>query len=176
VGSAGIAGVVYDDGMIEWKWYRLGELSALQLYAILAAREAVFVVEQQCPYQELDGLDSSARHLVGWLGGNVAAYVRVLPPGLRFAEASLGRLMTDASLRRQGLGRQALDRALALVQASYPEAALRISAQNYLEGFYRAYGFERCSEAFLEDGIPHVEMLRPAAGLTFNPALPGNTG
>ena len=149
-----------DKAMIDWRWCRLEQLSAAELYAVLAAREAVFVVEQACPYQELDGLDLQAMHLVAWSGAEVAAYLRVLPPGVRFGEPSIGRLLTTRAFRGQGLGREMVAQALQQIAQAYPRQPVRISAQTYLQHFYAAFGFETVSETYLEDGIPHVEMLR----------------
>jgi ElaA protein len=146
---------------LDWQWSALNDLSARQLYAIFAARVAVFVVEQNCAYQELDGLDLDAEHLVVWSGNDVAAYLRLLGPGTRFAEPSLGRIITTQAFRGSGLGRELLARGVERARLRYPGQAVRISAQRYLEEFYRSFGFETVSEMYLEDGIPHVEMLRP---------------
>ena len=162
--------------MIDWQWYRFDDFSAGRLYRVLAARVAVFVVEQNCPYQELDNLDQSAFHLVGWSGDSVVSYLRLFPPGLNSVEASLGRVMTEKQQRRKGYGRTALEKALELIEIRYPNSPLRISAQAYLEDFYQEFGFERCSEEFLEDDIPHLEMLRPATQPPVRVGRPGNKG
>ena len=146
--------------MIDWQWCRLDELTAQQQYAIFAAREAVFVVEQNCVYQDLDGLDLDAHHLIGWNDGDVAAYLRVLAPGVKHAEPAIGRVLTAKAFRRTGLGRQLMRIALEHIERHYPTQGVRISAQVYLDGFYHSFGFVPCSEQYLEDGIPHVEMLR----------------
>ncbi|HJY36207.1 MAG TPA: GNAT family N-acetyltransferase, partial [Steroidobacteraceae bacterium] len=91
---------------LKWQWCRLGELSAEQLYAVLAARVAIFVVEQNCAYQDLDGLDGDAEHLIAWSGTEVAGYLRVLAPGTRFADPSIGRIITTQPFRGSGLGRE----------------------------------------------------------------------
>jgi ElaA protein len=145
---------------IRWQWCRLDDLSLQQVYAIFAAREAVFVVEQACAYQELDGLDAGAQHLVAWTGGEVAAYLRVLAAGVRFAEPSIGRVLTTVGFRHRGLGRELMTKALEQIDTLYAGQAVRISAQTYLETFYGALGFVPVSEYYLEDGIPHIEMLR----------------
>ena len=160
--------------MIEWHWYRFDDFSAQQLYSVLAGRVAVFVVEQNCPYQELDNLDQSAFHLVGWSGDRVVSYLRLFPPGLKSVETSLGRVMTEKQQRRKGYGRTALEKALELIEIRYPNSPVRISAQAYLEGFYQEYGFKRCSEEFLEDGIPHIEMLRYVTQAPVSVGQPGN--
>jgi ElaA protein len=148
--------------MITWQWCRLEDLAACRLYAVCAAREAVFVVEQGCAYQELDGLDMEAEHLVAWSGNGVAAYLRLLGPGIKAPEPMLGRIMTAASFRGLGLGRQLVERGLARVAQCFPGQAVRISAQTHLQGFYRKFGFEAVSECYLEDGIAHVDMLYSA--------------
>lgn len=147
---------------IEWQWCRLADLSIEQVYAVLAAREAVFVVEQTCPYQELDGKDLEADHLVGWSDGEVAAYLRVLGPGVRFVEPSIGRVLTTRAFRGTGLGRTMMQLALKRIDERFAHPPVRISAQFHLQPFYSSLGFRTDSEQYLEDGIPHVEMLRPA--------------
>lgn len=147
--------------MIQWQWDRFADLSAPQLYAVCAVRQAVFVVEQTCPYQDLDGLDQHAMHLIGWSGNEVAAYLRVLGPGMRFAEPSIGRVLTSKPFRGTGIGRTLVAMSLEHVERLYPGQGVRISAQAYLERFYGCFGFATVSAGYLEDDIPHVEMLRP---------------
>ncbi|HKU14647.1 MAG TPA: GNAT family N-acetyltransferase [Steroidobacteraceae bacterium] len=144
---------------VNWQWCRLGDLSAEQLYAVFAARIAVFVVEQNCPYQELDGLDTDAEHLIAWSGMSVAGYLRVLAPDTRFAEPSIGRIITAKEFRGTGLGRELVARGIERARMRYPGSPLRIGAQLYLEKFYQSFGFRTVSEQYLEDDIPHVEML-----------------
>lgn len=148
--------------MIDWRWYAFDELGVDQLYAIVAAREAVFVVEQDCAYQELDGLDPAATHLVGWAETQVAAYLRILAPGVRFSEPSMGRILTTAPFRATGIGRQLVQLGLDHVDEQFKGASVRISAQAHLQKFYGSFGFATVSQPYLEDGIPHVEMLRIA--------------
>lgn len=146
-----------------WRVYAFEELSLGQLYAVLAARVAVFVVEQDCPYQDLDGMDDAALHLVAWQGASsVAAYARILPPGTRFDIPSIGRVITRAESRRTGLGRELMQRAIDLTRERFAGQAIRLSAQCYLERFYRGFGFEVISPPYDEDGIAHVEMELPA--------------
>jgi len=145
---------------VDWHWCRLAQLNVVQLYTLFAAREAVFVVEQTCAYQELDGLDLDAEHLIGWSGQDVAAYLRVLGPGIRFEEPSIGRVLTTQNFRSLGLGREMMNRALAHIDQQFNGAAVRISAQAHLQPFYSSFGFATASEQYMEDGIPHLEMLR----------------
>jgi ElaA protein len=146
--------------MIRWQWCVFDDFAPRELYAVLAAREAVFVVEQACAYQELDGLDLDAQHLIGWENDGVAAYLRLLGPGARFAEPSIGRVLTTRASRSIGLGRQLIDLSLRRAAECFPASPIRISAQSHLERFYASFGFVVASQQYLEDGIPHVEMLR----------------
>ena len=148
---------------ITWQWCELSELTTPQWYAVVAAREAVFVVEQNCPYQELDGWDLRATHLIGWQDQNVAAYLRCFAPGGKWPESSLGRILTTKNFRGGGLGRELVARGLARIDSTYPQASVRIGAQSHLERFYGSFGFVKDSEPYLEDGIPHIEMLRTGA-------------
>jgi ElaA protein len=144
---------------VEFQWCRLGELSAEQLYAVLAARVQVFVVEQNCAYQDLDGLDADAEHLIAWSGKEVAGYLRVLAPGTRFDDPSIGRIITAKRFRSSGLGRVLVAQGIERTRLRYPGRAVRISAQVYLQKFYGEFGFVNASEPYLEDNIPHVEMV-----------------
>ncbi|WP_376697067.1 GNAT family N-acetyltransferase [Wenzhouxiangella sp. EGI_FJ10305] len=146
---------------LSWRVERFDELSLDRLYAILAARVAVFVVEQDCPYQDLDGLDGCGLHIGAWSGETVLAYARLLPPGKRFAEPSIGRVLTTQAARGTGLGRELMRRSIEAAGQCFPDKPLRISAQQYLERFYGELGFETVSEPYPEDGIAHVEMFRP---------------
>ncbi|HEY4367662.1 MAG TPA: GNAT family N-acetyltransferase [Steroidobacteraceae bacterium] len=148
--------------MIEWQWCTLDDLSARQVYAVLAVRGAVFVVEQNCVYGDIDGLDLDAMHLIGWSGTEAAAYTRVLAPGASFAEPSIGRVLTAQTFRSSGLGRELFAKSIAHTEALYPGQNIRIGAQAHLQRFYGSFGFVRASEDYIEDGIVHVEMLRRA--------------
>ena len=148
---------------VEWQWQRFAELQAEALYALLAARAAVFVVEQHCAFLDLDGLDRRAWHLLGWVasddGPTLAAYLRLIDPGHPYAEASIGRVLTTASFRGTGLGRAAMREGIAGAARHYPGQALRIGAQQRLERFYAEFGFRTVSAPYIEDGIAHVQML-----------------
>ncbi len=138
------------------------ELDRDVLYAILALRQEVFVVEQSCAYLDADGWDAPARHL--WHvdpAGAVTAYCRLFPAGARYDEASVGRVVTARSVRRTGLGRELMARALEALDAEHgSRAPVRIHAQAYLERFYGDFGFVRDGENYLEDGVPHLDMVR----------------
>jgi len=149
---------------VDWQWKRFAELSPAELYALLAARASVFVVEQACAFLDLDGLDVFAWHLLGWVaadeGAMLAAYLRLIDPGRKYAEPSIGRLLTTAPFRGGGLGRAAMREGLERAARLYPGCALRIGAQQRLERFYAELGFRTDSAPYFEDGIAHVEMLR----------------
>lgn len=146
-----------------WRWCRFGELSVRELQFIYMARQQVFCLEQQCLYLDVDGSDEPAFHLAAWATGHPVplAYARVVDPGVKYAEPSIGRVVTTAAGRGRGLGRELIQRAVAQTTEAFPGQSIRISAQSHLEAFYRAVGFEAVSERYLEDGIPHTEMLRP---------------
>ena len=133
------------------------ELTTEELFAIYRLRTAVFVVEQQCAYQEVDEFDPAAVHL--WLReeGKILAYLRVLPGGTVFAEPSLGRVI--AAERRRGLGSRIVAEGIRAARQRFGAAAIRIEAQTYARGLYEKQGFRQVSEEFLEDGIPHIQML-----------------
>ncbi|GDY27368.1 MULTISPECIES: GNAT family N-acetyltransferase [unclassified Agarivorans] len=142
--------------MINWQWLRFEELSTQQLYQMIALREAVFVVEQDCPYQDVDGRDPQALHLLGSEDGQLLAYARVFPP--EPLDSSIGRVVTAKAARGRGLGQQLMRHAINYCQQHWPAATIHISAQRYLEDFYQSLGFDICTKPYLEDNIPHVGM------------------
>jgi len=146
---------------MRWHWQSFEQLSVTQLYRLLAAREAVFVVEQACAYLDADGLDPEAMHL--WRedeGGALLAYARVLPPGTRYPEVSIGRVLTTERGRGRGLGRALMAEVLRQISEQFGPVAVRISAQAHLQAFYQDFGFTTVSTPYMEDGILHVEMVR----------------
>jgi ElaA protein len=147
---------------MDWEWLSFSELGVERLYDILSARQRVFVIEQKCLYLDTDGLDAPSMHLIGREKGQpgIKAYLRVVPPGLRYREHSIGRVLTVPEARKQGVGRLLMIQGLKRIQSSYGDVAIRISAQAYLENFYKAFGFTRTTEPYQEDGIPHVGMLK----------------
>ncbi|MDR3415478.1 MAG: GNAT family N-acetyltransferase [Nevskia sp.] len=149
------------DPRLVWRWLCWDELSTDLLYRLLRLRSEVFVVEQACAFQDLDGLDPRCEHLCGCdAAGDLLAYARLLPPGLKYPEASLGRLVTAPGVRRTGLGRELMRQALDGCRRRYPDQPLRIGAQQRLERFYAGFGFAAVAAPYLEDGIVHVDMLR----------------
>lgn len=145
---------------ITWLWSSFTELDSTTLYAVLALRNEVFVCEQNCAYQDLDGKDSLSFHLIGKQGDEIVAYLRVIEPGKKYLEPSIGRVLVRKQDRSQGLAKQMMLIALEKIALEYPGQGVRLSAQQYLEKFYQDLGFITVSEVYLEDKIPHVEMVR----------------
>ena len=146
------------DPRLRWREESFARLTPAELYAICALRQRVFVVEQSCVYVDADGYDPPSRHLWAAREGVLHGYLRIVPAGVKFAEVSLGRVVTAPEARGAGLGRELVRRGLASVGA----VAVRIGAQAHLEKFYGELGFARASEVYDEDGIPHIEMVRLA--------------
>lgn len=143
----------------QWKIKSFDELSKEELYDILALRSEVFVVEQECAYQDLDNKDQSSLHLMGVQQGLIVAYARLLPPGLSYETASIGRVITQGEIRGRGLGKEVVRRAIDAVSRIYNTASITISAQAHLEKFYQTFGFVTRGEPYLEDGISHINMI-----------------
>ena len=145
---------------MEWSLKKFHELTLDELYAILKLRSNVFIVEQNCVYNDLDGKDELAWHLIGTENKNLIAYTRILPPGLVYAEASIGRVVTSPKARRTGLGRLLMQRSLDEITRLFGNVPVRIGAQLYLKEFYTSLGFQQQADVYLEDGIEHIVMLR----------------
>lgn len=135
------------------------ELTNTELYNILQERTNVFVVEQSCPYPEVDGKDVQSYHLYKEQDGEIVAYLRILPPGVSYAELSIGRVLVKKEYRGQRLAHELMGRALQFIEDELNETTVKIQAQDYLRNFYSSFGFEAISEVYLDDGIPHVDML-----------------
>ncbi len=145
---------------IHWQWTRFEGLTLQGLYELLALRQKVFVLEQG-PYLDADGLDQQSWHLLGRDDrGELLLYLRVVDPGLKYDEPSIGRVVIDKSLRGTGLGRVMMAEAVRRCDEAWPGRANRISAQAHLGKFYGEFGFMPVGEPYLEDNIPHQEMLR----------------
>lgn len=145
---------------IIWHFKTFDELTITELYEILQLRAEVFVVEQNCPYNDLDGKDKKCGHLWAVLDGKVIAYTRIVPPGISYAEPSIGRVATHRDYRHLRLGHQLMHHSLEIIDNVHNTKHVRISAQSYLKTFYEKTGFRQVSEEYLEDDIPHIEMLR----------------
>lgn len=144
---------------MSWELKRFDDLTNKELYDALRLRVDIFVVEQTCPYPEIDGKDQESLHLMYKENGKIVAYARILPPGLSFDEASIGRIIVAESHRGTGLGHELLDQAIKASLAKYNQP-IKIGAQAYLEKYYEAAGFKTVSDVYLEDDIPHIDMLR----------------
>lgn len=147
--------------VITWRCLAFDALSTAELYQVLQLRTEVFVVEQACIFQDMDDADPQAIHLLGMSGGRLVAYARCFAAGLKFSEASIGRVIVRESMRGSGAGHLLMDQAIACVFALWQEQPIRIGAQARLQKFYTQHGFQAAGAPYLEDGIPHVEMLRP---------------
>jgi ElaA protein len=145
-----------------WQIKHYSELSVSEFHDLIALRIAVFIVEQDCPYQELDGKDKKAYHLIGRNGkGDMIATLRILPAGISYNEVSIGRVVTSPEVRKLGLGHQLMNVAHQFVSDEFGiETAIRISAQTHLKGYYEKHGYLETGKNYLEDGIPHTEMLK----------------
>ncbi|HLV51542.1 MAG TPA: GNAT family N-acetyltransferase [Flavobacterium sp.] len=136
------------------------ELSKNQLYDILQLRSEVFVVEQDCVYQDVDGKDERALHILGFEEGKLVAYARCFQPGDYFDEASIGRVLVRENYRKLGYGHKITEAAIEAIKTKYKADKIKISAQTYLVIFYESHGFKTFGDRYLEDGIPHIAMLR----------------
>ncbi len=153
---------------LTWQWSEFAALAPDELYAALQLRQIVFVIEQQCTFLDPDGRDDKAWHLLGWRREDdgtrwLAAYARVFGPGVKYGPASVGRVVTHPRFRRTGAGRALMTEALRRLEEIAPGTEIRIEAQLYLVRFYESFGFHRAGEEYLEDGIVHVDMIRPAS-------------
>lgn len=148
---------------ITWQCKRFRDLSAGEMHSILALRAAVFVVEQKCPYQDPDYKDEYSLHVMGWSGGELVAVARILPQGVSYDEVSIGRVATAQSVRGTGLGMELMGKVMMYITEIFGDVPIRISAQSYLQKYYEKYGFRRSEkEEYMEDDIPHVDMVYPA--------------
>ena len=145
-----------------FQWKRLDDLSTREMYTIIQAREAVFVVEQECAYQDVDGLDLDSWHLSVLKDGELAAYARVVEPGLKYDEPSIGRVLTLTKFRSLKIGYALVAEAIRFTEAHYPGTGIRIGAQAHLQKFYGSLGFQPVGEIYDEDGIPHIDMVKAA--------------
>ena len=147
---------------VRWRWAKFHELEPQRLYDILSLRQQVFVVEQKCAYQDADGRDLHSWHLLGTdAHGSLLAYLRLIPPGYRFREPSLGRVVTRKDIRGQGVGKNLVREGIRQSRVLFPGQPIRISAQLYLEDYYCQLGFvpEGEGNPYDEDGIPHIQMV-----------------
>ena len=143
---------------MDWKTYRFDELTARKLYEVVKLRVDVFVVEQNCPYPELDDLDQQSIHLLYSENGEILAYARLVPAGVKYELPSIGRVIVREEARGRGLAKQLLERSIDYIFTEWKAPAIQLQGQVYLQEFYRSFGFQPVSDSYDEDGIPHVDM------------------
>ncbi len=136
------------------------ELSTTELYNLLQLRSEVFVVEQDCLYQDIDGKDEKALHILGFKDETLVAYTRLFKPGDYFTEASIGRVVVKENYRKFNFGYAIMEASINAVETHFSETVIKISAQEYLQRFYENLGFKKEGESYLEDGIPHIAMIK----------------
>ena len=145
---------------MNWILKKFDTLTPQELYAILRLRSEVFVVEQNCVFQDMDNKDQQCNHLMGWKDDLLFAYTRLVTPGLTYVEASIGRVVTSPAARGSGLGKTLIEKSIEEVFKLYGQGPIKIGAQLYLKKFYGSFGFEQIGDIYDEDGIDHVKMIR----------------
>jgi ElaA protein len=143
-----------------WILKKFDELSLHELYAILQLRNEVFAIEQNCVYPDLDNKDQLAYHFMGWGKNKLVAYTRIIPPGKAYTEPSIGRVVTAQSIRGEGVGKLLMEKTIEHIYNFFGTTPIKISAQFYLKKFYEDFGFHASGDAYLEDGIDHIEMVK----------------
>ncbi|APQ17313.1 GNAT family N-acetyltransferase [Maribacter hydrothermalis] len=146
--------------MLDIKVKEFGEITTLELYEVLQLRTEIFVVEQDCVYQDLDGKDDKAIHVIGYNNNKIVAYTRIFKPGYYFNESSIGRVAVHKEYRNYGYGKDIMQASINAVKEKFNEDDIKISAQVYLTKFYTELGFRTIGEGYLEDGIPHIAMIK----------------
>ncbi len=144
---------------LKWRFKIFDELTAAELYAIMQLRNEVFVVEQNCVYQDADNKDQQSWHLTCWDEDKLVAYTRIIPPGISYTMASIGRVVTSPKYRNTGAGKKLMEESINKTFSQFNCTEIKIGAQVYLTKFYQSLGFVQSSEEYLEDGIPHIEMI-----------------
>ncbi len=142
-----------------WECKHFDRLTPAELYAALRLRNEVFVVEQHCVFQDADNKDQAGWHVLGWDGSVLVAYSRILPPGVSYVEASIGRVVTSMRVRGSGVGKELMRISIERLYALLGNVPIRMGCQLYLKSFYESFGFRQASDIYLEDGIHHIEML-----------------
>ena len=145
---------------VDWVLKKFEALTPYELYAVLQLRNAVFVVEQACVFQDADDKDQGSYHLMGFDGTALIAYTRLLPSGLGYEYASIGRVVTAPAVRRYGVGKKLMQQSIEAVYKLFGPGIIKIGAQLYLKQFYESFGFLQIGEPYLEDGIEHIYMLK----------------
>jgi ElaA protein len=147
---------------ITWYHKHFNDLSSTELYQILQLRNEVFIVEQNCPFQDLDDKDFKCFHLIGFDTDSqkIMTYTRIVPAGVSYEEASIGRVVTSPQARGGGIGKELMQKSIELLEELYGEVSIKIGAQYYLKKFYETFDFQQVEEIYLEDGIEHILMIR----------------
>ena len=147
------------DNHIHWKCKPFQQLSSAELYAILQLRNEVFVVEQNCVFQDADNKDQESWHLMAWIDDQLAGYTRLVPAGISYTEVSIGRVVTFPKMRKSGIGKKIMEKSIEMVNLLWNKQPIRIGAQLYLKKFYESFGFQQCSDIYMEDNIEHIQMI-----------------
>ncbi len=145
--------------MIEWKCISFFDLTPQELYNIIRLRNEVFVVEQNCVFQDADNIDQQCCHLCGWDDDNLVGYARLVPDGVVYNEVSIGRVVTSPAYRNKGAGRALINEAIEKCILIFGKKNIKIGAQLYLKKFYESFGFRQAGEKYIEDGIEHIKMI-----------------
>ena len=149
--------------MIHWSFKQFDNLTPHELYSVLQLRNEVFVVEQNCVFQDADNKDQPSHHLMGWDNNMLVAYSRIVPLGIAYDSfPSIGRVVTSPKTRRTGMGKILMHQSIEELQKLFGESSIKLGAQLYLKKFYESFGFVQSSDVYMEDGIPHIEMIRHA--------------
>ena len=145
---------------MEWRYKQFVQLTPFEVYELLQLRAEVFVVEQNCVFLEPDGIDNRCLHLLGYNNNKLLAYTRIVPPGLAYNQASIGRVVTSPSVRNTGAGKKLMQRSIDMLYSSFGKVTIKIAAQFYLKKFYESFGFYQVREVYLDDGIEQIHMLK----------------
>lgn len=143
-----------------WVYKKFNELTPYELYDLLRLRSEVFVVEQTCIFLDQDNVDQHCFHLLGYGEDKLLAYSRIVPPGIVYKEPSIGRVVSSAYVRGQGVGKELIQQSLLHLYQTFGNVPVKIGAQLYLKKFYESFGFEQSSDVYLEDGIEHIYMIK----------------
>jgi len=146
--------------MINWVCKKFDDLTPHELYAILQLRNEVFVVEQNCVYQDADNKDRASHHLMAWKDGILTGYTRLIPTGVAYDLPSIGRVVTSPKVRGDGTGKLLMQQSIEQLENLFGKSSIKLGAQLYLKKFYESFGFQKSSDVYLEDGIEHIEMIR----------------
>lgn len=146
------------ENRIHWRCKPFKQLSPIELYGILQLRNEVFVVEQNCVFQDADNKDQDCWHLMAWTGDLLIGYTRLVPANISYPEVSIGRVVIFPKMRKEGIGKQMVEKSIEMIHVLWNKQPIRIGAQLYLKKFYESFGFQQCSDVYLEDNIEHIQM------------------